>query len=113
MIKTHTFRKKYYYNLYFFFCFLHREAALTVTLVKGGLELHPGQLRRLSGVVTRLTLLPCIAEAVAAGVAAHLLLPNFSWIWGLTLGYVLLIYTRTLTAIISDSWILKNSKMSI
>lgn len=55
-------------------------------LIKGGLELNPGQLRRLSGVVARLTLLPCIAEAVAAGVAAHFLLPDFSWVWGLTLG---------------------------
>lgn len=75
-------------KIYFSFV-LHREAALTVILIKGGLELNPGQLRRLSGVVARLTLLPCIAEAVAAGVAAHLILPNFSWVWGFTLGYVL------------------------
>jgi len=67
-----------------------REGALTVILVKGGLELNAGQLRRLSGVVARLTVLPCVAEAVAAGAAAHYILPNdYSWIWGLTLGFTL------------------------
>lgn len=67
------------------FYLICREAALTAILVKGGLELNAGQLRRLSSVVARLTLLPCIAEAVAAGTAAHFLL-GFSWEWGLTLG---------------------------
>ncbi|VVC29111.1 Hypothetical protein CINCED_3A022735 [Cinara cedri] len=66
-----------------------REAALTTILVKGGLELNAGQLRKLSAAVAKLTLLPCIAEAVAAGIAAHFILPNFSWIWGLTLGFTL------------------------
>ncbi|XP_025413876.1 sodium/hydrogen exchanger 9B2-like [Sipha flava] len=66
-----------------------REAALTVILIKGGLELNAGQLRQLSSVVAKLTLLPCIAEAVAAGVAAHFILPNFSLVWGLTLGFTL------------------------
>ncbi|XP_025414172.1 sodium/hydrogen exchanger 9B2-like isoform X2 [Sipha flava] len=66
-----------------------REAALAVILIKGGLELNAGQLRRLSGAVTRLALLPCIFEAVAAGVAAHYLLPDFSWEWGLILGFTL------------------------
>lgn len=68
-----------------------REAALTVILVKGGLELNASQLRRLSGVVARLTVLPCVAEAVAAGVAAYFILPNFSLVWGLTLGWVLIL----------------------
>ncbi|XP_026804473.1 sodium/hydrogen exchanger 9B2-like [Rhopalosiphum maidis] len=66
-----------------------REAALTVILIKGGLELNAGQLRRLSGVVARLTVLPCVAEAVAVGVAAHFILPDFSLVWGLTLGFTL------------------------
>lgn len=84
---------------------IYREAALTVILVKGGLELNAGQLRRLSGVVARLTVLPCVAEAVAAGAAAHYILPNFSWIWGLALGYVLRIVTGTLvrTFVVADS----------
>jgi len=63
-----------------------REAALSVILIKGGLELNASQLRRLSGAVTRLALLPCIAEAVAAGAVAHFILPDFSWEWGLALG---------------------------
>ncbi|CAI6343142.1 unnamed protein product [Macrosiphum euphorbiae] len=66
-----------------------REAALSVILIKGGLEMNPAQLRRLSGAVTRLALLPCVAEAGAAAVAAHYILPNFSWEWGLMLGFVL------------------------
>ncbi|XP_029342199.1 sodium/hydrogen exchanger 9B2-like [Acyrthosiphon pisum] len=66
-----------------------REAALSVILIKGGLEMNAAQLRRLSGAVTRLALLPCVAEAAAAAVAAHYILPNFSWEWGLMLGFVL------------------------
>ncbi|XP_015365605.1 PREDICTED: mitochondrial sodium/hydrogen exchanger 9B2-like [Diuraphis noxia] len=66
-----------------------REAALSVILIKGGLEMNATQLRRLSGAVTRLALLPCIAEAVAAAVAAHYILPDFSWGWGLMLGFIL------------------------
>lgn len=66
--------------------FVHREAALAVILVKGGLELNASQLSELSGAVIRLAFLPCIAEAVGAAVAAHYIMPNFSWEWGLTLG---------------------------
>lgn len=51
--------------------------------------MNAAQLRRLSGAVTRLALLPCVAEAAAAAVAAHYILPNFSWEWGLMLGFVL------------------------
>lgn len=55
-------------------------------LIKGGLEMNAAQLRRLSGAVTRLALLPCVAEAAAAAAAAHYILPDFSWEWGLMLG---------------------------
>jgi len=65
---------------------VHREAALSVILIKGGLEMNAAQLRRLSGAVARLALLPCVAEAVAAAAAAHYILPDFSWEWGLMLG---------------------------
>jgi len=57
-----------------------------VTLINGGLVLDAIQLRRLSGVVAKLTLLPCIAEAVTLAIATHLILPDFSWQWGLVLG---------------------------
>lgn len=68
------------------FAVVRREAALSVILIKGGLEMNPAQLRRLSGVVARLALLPCLAEAGAAAVAAHYIIPNFSWEWSLMLG---------------------------
>ncbi|XP_022175088.1 sodium/hydrogen exchanger 9B2-like [Myzus persicae] len=66
-----------------------REVSLAVTLINGGLELDANQLRRLRGVVARLTLLPCLAEAATVGVAAHLILPGFSWQWSLILGFTL------------------------
>ncbi|XP_026804820.1 sodium/hydrogen exchanger 9B2-like [Rhopalosiphum maidis] len=66
-----------------------REVSLAVTLINGGLELDASQLRRLSGVVAKLTLLPCLAEAAAVGIAAHLILPGFSWQWSLVLGFTL------------------------
>jgi len=63
-----------------------REVSLAVTLINGGLELDAIQLRRLSGVVAKLTLLPCIAEAATSAIAAYLILPDFSWQWSLALG---------------------------
>lgn len=66
-----------------------REVALAVTLINGGLELDANQLRRLSGVVARLTLLPCLAEAATVTAAAYLILPDFSWQWSLVLGFTL------------------------
>lgn len=82
-----NFHHLYLDNL-FLFSLLYREIALTVTLINGGLELDASQLIRLSHVVARLTLLPCVAEAVAAGIAAYYILPDFSWEWSLTLGCV-------------------------
>lgn len=72
------------------FSIVRREAALSVILIKGGLELNARQLRRHSSAVIRLALLPCIAEALAAAVVAHYVLPDFSWEWGLALGWVLI-----------------------
>ncbi|XP_050431787.1 sodium/hydrogen exchanger 9B2-like isoform X2 [Adelges cooleyi] len=66
-----------------------REAALSVILIKGGLGLDPGQLRRLSGSVIKLAIFPCVAEALAAAVIAHYTLTNLTWEWALTLGFVL------------------------
>ncbi|XP_050538588.1 sodium/hydrogen exchanger 9B2-like [Daktulosphaira vitifoliae] len=71
------------------FVAIAREAALTVILIKGGLGLDADQLRRLSGTVTKLTLTPCITEAIAVAVAAHYLIPQFSWEWSLSLGFSL------------------------
>ncbi|XP_025202542.1 sodium/hydrogen exchanger 9B2-like [Melanaphis sacchari] len=66
-----------------------REVSLAVTLINGGLELDASQLHRLSRVVAKLTLLPCIAEAATAAIAAHIILPGYSWKWSLILGFTL------------------------
>ncbi|KAF0727143.1 sodium/hydrogen exchanger 9B2-like [Aphis craccivora] len=66
-----------------------RYTAFVLIFIKGGLELDAIQLRRLSGVVAKLALLPCIAEAATSAIVAHLILPGFSWQWSLTLGFTL------------------------
>lgn len=64
-----------------------REIALSVILIKAGLGLDPVALLKLSFVVIRLTVCPCLAEAVGAAVISHFLL-GYPWLWGLLLGYV-------------------------
>ncbi|KAF0709888.1 sodium/hydrogen exchanger 9B2-like, partial [Aphis craccivora] len=63
--------------------------AFVLIFIKGGLELDAIQLRRLSGVVAKLTFLPCIAEAATSAIAANHILPGFSWQWSLALGFTL------------------------
>ncbi|XP_076802176.1 sodium/hydrogen exchanger 9B2-like [Clavelina lepadiformis] len=65
-----------------------RSVALTVILVKAGLELDAGALKKMKGVCLRLSALPCLVEAVTCAVACYLLL-GFSWEWGFILGFVL------------------------
>nr|XP_002128513.1 sodium/hydrogen exchanger 9B2-like [Ciona intestinalis] len=65
-----------------------RSLALTVILVKAGLELDASALKKMKGVCLRLTALPCLVESVACAVACYLLL-GFSWEWGFLLGFVL------------------------
>ncbi|XP_061407206.1 sodium/hydrogen exchanger 9B2-like isoform X1 [Lethenteron reissneri] len=65
-----------------------RRAALTVILMRAGLGLDPQALRRLKGVCVRLSVLPCLVEAVSVGVVAHFLL-HLPWVWGFMLGCVL------------------------
>ncbi|GLH13241.1 Mitochondrial sodium/hydrogen exchanger NHA2 [Gryllus bimaculatus] len=50
-----------------------------------GLGLEPAALRRLSGAVLRLALLPGLVEVAAVAVASYLLL-NLPWLWGAMLG---------------------------
>ncbi|KAF0742553.1 sodium/hydrogen exchanger 9B2-like [Aphis craccivora] len=66
-----------------------RFISFVLMFIKGGLELDAIQLRRLSGVVAKLTFLPCIAEAATSAIVAHLILPGFSWQWSLALGLTL------------------------
>lgn len=65
--------------------FFNRQIALTVILIRAGLGLDPKALRRLSFAVLRLAFSPCLAETVAIGVAAYLIL-DFPWPWGFMLG---------------------------
>lgn len=62
-----------------------REIALTVILIKAGLGLDAPALLKLSLVVLRLALFPCLAEAVAAAVLSHYLF-DYPYLWGLLLG---------------------------
>ncbi|RZF34445.1 hypothetical protein LSTR_LSTR016318, partial [Laodelphax striatellus] len=64
------------------------EVALSVILIKAGLGLDAGALLKLSFVVIRLALIPCVAEAFAAAFISHYLL-GYPWIWGLCLGFML------------------------
>ncbi|XP_033644451.1 sodium/hydrogen exchanger 9B2-like [Asterias rubens] len=65
-----------------------RNIALAVILIKAGLGIDAGALRKLSLVCARLALVPCIMEAVTVAVAAHLLL-GFGWDWAFMLGFVI------------------------
>ncbi|XP_054282302.1 sodium/hydrogen exchanger 9B2-like isoform X2 [Macrosteles quadrilineatus] len=65
-----------------------REVALSVILIKAGLGLDPVALLKLSLVVIRLAICPCIAEAVGAAVVSHYIL-GYPWLWGLLLGFLL------------------------
>lgn len=67
---------------------LLREIALTTILIKAGLGLDAAALLKLSFVVVRLALLPCLAETTGATLASHYLL-GFPWLWGMLLGFIL------------------------
>ncbi|KAL1458445.1 hypothetical protein WDU94_008599 [Cyamophila willieti] len=67
---------------------LLREIALACILIKAGLGLDAAALLKLSFVVIRLALLPCLAEATGATLASHFLL-GFPWLWGMLLGFIL------------------------
>ncbi|XP_047106540.1 putative SLC9B1-like protein SLC9B1P1 [Schistocerca piceifrons] len=72
-------------GLYTLIAAIVRKAALTVIMMRAGLGLEAGALRRLSGVVARLALLPSITEAGTLAVATYYLL-SLPWLWGLLLG---------------------------
>ncbi|KAK7582286.1 hypothetical protein V9T40_013731 [Parthenolecanium corni] len=65
-----------------------REIALCVILLEAGLGLDASTLKRLSFVVARLAIMPCLTETIATAVAIHFLM-NMPWIWGLLLGSIL------------------------
>ncbi|GFR84750.1 mitochondrial sodium/hydrogen exchanger 9B2-like [Elysia marginata] len=65
-----------------------RQIALAIILIRAGLGLDPQALRRLSFVVLRLALLPCLVEAVVGGISTHLIL-GFPWPWGFMVGFII------------------------
>lgn len=65
-----------------------RSVALSIILVKAGLDLDPSVLNKMKSVCLRLTIIPCLVETTSCAVAAHLLL-GFPWMWGFLLGLVL------------------------
>lgn len=62
-----------------------RSIALVVILIRSGLGLNTDALKRLKCTIVRLAFLPCIVEAVVAGVMTHFLL-NMRWQWAFQLG---------------------------
>ncbi|PSN35109.1 hypothetical protein C0J52_23991 [Blattella germanica] len=64
------------------------ETALFIILTRSGLEVDPVALKRLSGIVVRIVLVPAAMEAVTIAVATYFLL-NLPWIFGFLLGSVL------------------------
>ncbi|XP_065223901.1 sodium/hydrogen exchanger 9B2-like isoform X3 [Planococcus citri] len=65
-----------------------RSISLGVILLKAGLGLDASALKRLSFVVARLALLPCLVETAGIAAAAYLLM-NMSWTSGVLLGFAL------------------------
>jgi NhaP-type Na+/H+ or K+/H+ antiporter len=59
--------------------------ALVIILIRAGLEMDPAALKRLSGMVIRLTIVPALVEATSMAVTSHFLL-GLPWIWSILLG---------------------------
>lgn len=65
-----------------------RKVALATILLKAGLGLNASALKKLSFVVARLAVLPCISETIGAAFGAHFFL-NMPWLWAFLLGSIL------------------------
>ena len=62
-----------------------RSIALVIILIRSGLGLNTCALRKLKCTLMRLSLLPCVFEAVTAAVLVHLIL-DLKWLWAFQLG---------------------------
>lgn len=89
LLNTHVKKTIIFYYIFLSGLILitYRTVAMIVILIKAGLGLDAGALKKLSFVVLRLAFAPCVTEAVTVAVVAHFLL-GFSWLWGFLLGYV-------------------------
>ena len=65
-----------------------REMALVNIMLLAGLGLDLDALRKLFGIIMRLTLIPTIFEVAVISVCSHYLL-DFPWLFGIMLGWVL------------------------
>jgi NhaP-type Na+/H+ or K+/H+ antiporter len=59
--------------------------ALVNIMLLAGLGLDLDALKKLFGIIMRLTLIPTITEVTIIAVCVHYLL-NFPWMWGVLLG---------------------------
>ncbi|KAJ4436260.1 hypothetical protein ANN_18891, partial [Periplaneta americana] len=66
----------------------NRKVALAIILIRAGLGLDPAALKRLSGMVLRLAIVPSLMEASCIAVMTHFLL-DLPWDWGFLLGAVM------------------------
>lgn len=65
--------------------FFHSELALVNIMLLAGLGLDLQALKKLFGMVMRLTLIPTIAETAIIAVLAYFLM-DMPWLWGTLLG---------------------------
>lgn len=70
------------------FASILRQMALVNILLPAGLGLDPTALRRMSGMVLSLALVPAAVEVVAVTVFSHFLM-NLPWLWGVLLGLLM------------------------
>ena len=61
-----------------------RTVSLNVILLMAGLELNPGQLWNLSGMVLRATLIPCLVEATSVAMLAYFFLGTTHYLFLMT-----------------------------
>ncbi|KAJ9595671.1 hypothetical protein L9F63_013137 [Diploptera punctata] len=65
-----------------------RKVALVIILIRAGLGLDPEALKRLTGMIVRLSVIPSVAETFVVAVTSHFLL-ELPWLWSILLGSVM------------------------
>lgn len=77
--------KRIFICLSCFISLFSSEMALVNIMLLAGLGLDLDALKKLFGLIMRLTLIPTILEVAVITVCTHYLL-NFPWLWGVLLG---------------------------
>lgn len=65
-----------------------RDIALVNIMLLAGMGLNLQELKQMSGIIAKLTIIPTIAEVVIITVASHFLL-HLPWLWAVLLGLVI------------------------